>query len=67
MEATDRITKISSQEDLLRASLDISIGLNKGYVLRGESGRCYDIHELLDAVNKMIEGVLPHWENKGKQ
>lgn len=64
MEATGSTTKISTQEELLRASLDISVGLNKGVVLCGKSGREYDIHELLNAVNLMIEGVLPHYERK---
>ncbi len=66
MESTDSITAISTQSDLLRASLDISMGANKGWVLVGKSGRKYDLHELLEAVNKMIEGVLPHYEPEDK-
>lgn len=63
---TDSITAISTQAELLRASLDISMGVNKGWVLVGKSGRNYDLHELLEAVNKMIEGVLPHYEPEDK-
>lgn len=63
---TDSITAISTQAELLRASLDISMGVNKGWVLVGKSGRSYDLHELLEAVNKMIEGVLPHYEPEDK-
>lgn len=63
---TDSITTISTQAELLRASLDISMGVNKGWMLVGKSGRNYDLHELLEAVNKMIEGVLPHYEPEDK-